>query len=256
MIRGFCGSSAASCPRLENDHSRSFVEPLRDSGDNLNRQAFGELIALRYAWHGDEWSRDEIDGAIRRFDGAVLTGIGFVAPHAWNTPRLREFYARALAAIAASIPAISPAAVLQFLNDSIDEPIDRETENVLRISLANEAATRALLEVMVEIAERNATRKPQLAHDIALRVTDLMGADLMVPRNTQTAQALTTIAITLHRLPAFRRAGLSLFERLIQLHVREADAALEVLDRRPTRTRGSYVPRRRYRRGRRRPRSH
>ena len=45
------------------------------------------------------------------------------------------------------------------------------------------------------------------------------------------AEDLTQIAITLHRIPTHREDGLTMFERLIAMNVREARAALEILDR-------------------------
>ena len=45
------------------------------------------------------------------------------------------------------------------------------------------------------------------------------------------ADALTNIAITLHRQDRYRDDGLRLFERLLDLNLRETKAALELLDR-------------------------
>src|SRR5207249_12223676 len=60
---------------------------------------------------------------------------------------------------------------------------------------------------------------------------------------------LTTLALTLHRQSTYRAVGLELFERLIALNVYEAEAALELLDRRAAR-RYTPRPRRRVRRRR------
>ena len=61
------------------------------------------------------------------------------------------------------------------------------------------------------------------------------------------ADTLTNIALTLHRQDAYREIGLALFEKLIALNIREAQAAIETLDRRPILS-SSHRPRRRWRR--------
>jgi hypothetical protein len=73
---------------------------------------------------------------------------------------------------------------------------------------------------------------------------------LAQPLNS-TAAALTGIAITLHRQLAYRAAGLELFEQLLGLGIREAAAALDVLDRKPYQHHPYHAP---IRRQRRRPR--
>jgi hypothetical protein len=58
------------------------------------------------------------------------------------------------------------------------------------------------------------------------------------------ADTLTNIALTLHRQHAYREAGLQLFEQLIALNVREAQDAMELLDRQPVvRTTNRHRPR-------------
>ena len=239
-------------PRLEPQLVRMWIEPLRDSDDEAQRQAFGELAMLCNAWHNDEWTQIQIDRAIECGDAVVLTGIGFVASLSWTVKRLRATASRVLTTIASLAPTGSTAAVEDFLVDSLDDPIDSEATEILNAVLANESAISDLIEPMTNIAERNVALTPEISAQIATRVLDIVGEQLKSDlRKMDISAGLTTIAITLHRQRSFRGVGLSLFERLIELGVREADAALEILDRRATTGLAVYQRRRHYRRGRR-----
>jgi hypothetical protein len=48
-------------------------------------------------------------------------------------------------------------------------------------------------------------------------------------------EVITSIALTLHRMPAFAAVGLEFFEKLLDANLREAKAATELLDRPPSR---------------------
>ena len=62
------------------------------------------------------------------------------------------------------------------------------------------------------------------------------------------AEIMTDIALTLHRQDAYRETGLRLFEQMLVMNFREARAALDLLDRRPTQTSPRPIRRRRRRR--------
>jgi hypothetical protein len=239
--------------RLEPSRVRTWIAWLRESGRTSDVQAFGELLALVNAWHDDEWSRHSVREAIAIGPAAVLTGIGFVAPLGWSVPRLRAMWTAVLKTITARAPSTGTAAVTEFLNQSVDEPIDFETEDILRTVIANAGAARDMIDPLIAISENNASEMPQLAIDIAQCVLTTLGSNLNASgAHMRVAAELTTVALTVHRQPQdeFRVAGLQLFERLIQLGVREADAALEILDRRPRKHYAGFHARRRYRRGR------
>jgi hypothetical protein len=239
-------------PRLEPERVREWIEPLYESDDDMQRQAFGELVMLCNAWHNDVWSQLTIEQAIASGDAVVLTGIGFVASLSWAVPRIRVAASRVLTTLVSHASRASIAAVDYFLAGASDHPIDFETREILRAVLANDHAIGYLVEPMIELAEKNVGITPELSSEIATKVVDTVGRELKTDlRKMDISAALTTIAITLHRQSLFRGVGLAIFERLIELGVREADAALEILDRRPTRRLASYPRRHHYRRGRR-----
>jgi hypothetical protein len=238
-------------PRLEPERLRRWVEPLESVESFALRQAFGEIITLTDLWHGDKWTALQIERAIGDHDCAVLTGVGFASRYLWAVPRRRELFARALSAIAADVPRCPSAAVVNFMNDTPEEPLDFETESIIRAILANPACARDVLEQLAQLAETMAGKAPSFAADVLQRILDLVGSELTSgPLRLRIAGELTSAALTLHRQsdPTSRAKGLALFERLIELDVREADAALEILDRRPTQRGFGYPSRRRYRR--------
>jgi hypothetical protein len=238
-------------PRLEPEHVRTWIAPLRDGTDAWEQQAYGELVMLANVWHRAAWTEQAITDAIALQNDAQLTGMGFVAPRGWIVPRLRALYATILATIAGGAPSLSTAALHDFLTDATNERVDAETEMIIRAALRNEAAVRGLVNVLAELAEVAAAQTPQLARDIADRVLAVLGDRITDLQHLRVAAMLTSVAMTLHRQPRFRAAGLELFERLLARSVRDADAALEILDRRPIlRHAGHIQPRRRFRRGR------
>jgi len=240
-------------PRLEPQHVQVWMESIREAAEFYVRQAFGEIIALANLWHADDWTNTEIERAIESRDGAVLTGVGFAAPHLWTSPRTRQIFRRVLATIAQLAPHCPSAALIQFMSEAANEPLDAETEEIVRAILRNGDAAAPVIESLVDLGEANAGTAPGLTADIAERVLDLVGRDLRGGRlEFRIAGALTGIALTLHRQNGFREKGLRLFERLMEFEIREADAALEILDRRPTRRLYGISARRRRSRSRRR----
>jgi hypothetical protein len=238
-------------PRLEAGRLQRWLEPLRGVESFALRQAFGEIITLTDLWHGHEWTALQIEGAVRDHDCAVLTGIGFVSRYLWAVPRMRPLFARVLSAIAADIPRCPSAAVVNFMNDAAEEPLDFETETIVRAILANPVCALDVIEPLARLAETMAGKASSFSADVLQCILDLVGNELTAgPLRLRIAAELTSAALTLHRQtdPTLRAKGLALFERLIELDVREADAALEILDRRPTQRVFSYPPRRRYRR--------
>ena len=113
------------------------------------------------------------------------------------------------------------------------------------------SCTPVLLEAalnLVEILESFTGTEPEL---VALLCQDVLRAGGTRLGNQAgsfalLAQPLTNIALTLHRQDAYRAAGLALFEQLLSLNVKEAQYALEVLDRKPTQE-NHLQPRRRHR---------
>jgi hypothetical protein len=98
-------------------------------------------------------------------------------------------------------------------------------------------------------AENLVDDHPQIVAEICDRLVTACSELINSHRSTGfISESLTTIAIKLHRQPLYRKVGLRLFEQLLALNLREAKAALEVLDRKPSRSGYYATPRRRLRR--------
>ena len=114
-----------------------------------------------------------------------------------------------------------------------------------------------LLDIFPELGEEielRTVQEPAFVAEIARAFVDVPTQEVenslgpihrgMVP------EVITSIALTLHRMPAFATIGLDLFEKLLEANLREAKAATELLDRTPSRH--FEMRRRRERRPRRR----
>jgi hypothetical protein len=126
---------------------------------------------------------------------------------------------------------------------------------VIRVILTNRSLIEKLVTELLAAIEPWATTNPALAYEVTKTLLDVGEVSIGNPSGLFFAHAgdLTTLALTLHRQPEYRARGLELFERLIALNVYEAEAALEILDRRAAR-RYTPRPRRRVPRRRRQPR--
>jgi hypothetical protein len=86
---------------------------------------------------------------------------------------------------------------------------------------------------LVEALAPYAASAPELVADVFDAAVD--AASEQIPRTElfTLAETFTNVALTLHRQTGFRERGLRLFERLLVLNIREARAALDLLDRKP-----------------------
>lgn len=135
----------------------------------------------------------------------------------------------------------------------------RRDRNLL--SLFRTAATNGviLLDIFPELGEEIEPRtiqEPVFVADIARAFvaapTEQVEGSLGPIHRGHVPEVITSIALTLHRMPAFAEIGLDLFEKLLDANLREARAATELLDRKPSRlftphTRRPRRPRRRRR---------
>jgi|GEM_PF-5750020 hypothetical protein len=102
---------------------------------------------------------------------------------------------------------------------------------------------------MIEIIEKDdiVNTEPELVSTICQNILGLLGKELENPKQNlaSSAESLTTLAIQLHRQDKYREVGLSVFEQLLSLNLRQTRSALELLDRKPNRFRFYQPPRRR-----------
>ena len=242
--------------RLEPARARRWLERLRAGSHDMEKQAYGELLVAYAAWHDDEWSRRRLESAAREeVEGKVIIGIAYASDYVWILPRLRSVMAEILIRFTQLPTEQDSTPLARFIAERMeDESIDPDTERVIRALLANDALLVTLASDLLALMEPVAVRHPDLAASVTRRVFDVAGSaltDVTKMRGFVTAD-LTSITLTLHRQTRYRQLGLDLFERMIELDLREAQAALEILDRKPTRRlSSSFARRRHWRRGRR-----
>ena len=102
---------------------------------------------------------------------------------------------------------------------------------------------------LVQALEPLVSVEPDLVSQVCHNIVRVGKPELSHPATflASHTDTLTNIALTLHRLSAYREVGLRLFEELLSLNLQEARAALEILDRKPIRS-ITLNPRRRRRR--------
>jgi len=220
--------------------------------DPHSQQAMGELLYL-YAAARPE-ARDRVLAHLTNDDDRyIVRGLAFAAAQLWN-----EVSSRALGAdvLIAEI-ALWPDDAARTLRDLRIEDLDDSTQRVYRSAAANETVLLSIFPVIGEEIEPRTTEEPEFVADIARAVVNAPTAHVEGTfgplHRGSVPEVMTSIALTLHRMPDQRLAelGLELFEKLLDANLREARAAVEVLDRKPTR-RLTTSSRRRPRRPRRR----
>ena len=236
-------------------HYEQWLEILASNADEWSRQAFGELLFLYFARRLTPWADSRISAALLEADHQVITGLCYGASEAFHFDHCRvratDILCAGVKTSDAEIAKIVSAALIPC-HDGIfvlDECAVRFIETLL------ESPT-ALKEVngqLVETLSAAAGTRPSLVLSVTNAVLKCIGNDISLLGRSlnDAAAALTSIAITLHRQSKYRVEGLDLFEKFQRIGLREAVAALELLDRRPTQ---SYQQVSKYRRPpRRRP---
>jgi hypothetical protein len=220
------------------------LHAMRDGSWEEGPQAFGELLALRTLFYPeDRWAKDEVHRAlggaaepVQNFQ-QVRTGLGFTAAQLWHKFPYREQAGDILVKL---IPLadvrVSHAVMHVFLATGVlyaDEP----SRLLLRTLLAYPDTLRATEDsFLVERLEDILPAEPQLVLDFCRELVRVRADELTSIRTgfAVNTSHLTNIALTLQRLGGdFRKQGLDLFEKLLDLGVQDAHATLQELDKRP-----------------------
>lgn len=215
---------------------------LRRIGSPTTEQGWGELVLCQERVSGVDEAAIAETLASDRID--AIFGLAYGAAFVWGLSDRRGIAEKILLAVVARGGDEFVDPVSRFLRnaDSLDL-LDAPTERVVRCILENEALAAKLPAELLTLIEARATQHPALAERIVAVLLAVGATRLVKPSEAFFGHAgeLTTLALTLHRQPqaAYRAAGLGLFERLIELNVHDAEAALELLDRRAARR---YVP--------------
>lgn len=195
------------------------------------QQAAGELLYLYFAHHRDATSRDQILELALEGGRDIVRGLAFAAAHLWHNIRTRQVGAEVLALEIERWPGDA----VQTLSALRIEDLDDLTQSVYRTAVRNLNVLLPIFSDLGEQIESMTADEPAFVAEIAKAIVDAPTKRVETIPGYNTADVMTSMALTLHRLPGYEWIGLDLFEKLLDANLREARAALEVLDRKPTR---------------------
>ena len=233
---------------------QTWLELLESYASDFSLQAYGELLLIQYLQYQDEWSQNRIEQHLRDYSNdTILCGLAHAASHLWSQRRCRRISVEILRTLANSSNKSIQRAVSSFFRWNRDNfRLDSGTSQIIQAVCQNqEILLESANDLIGIVEEANLVEyNPQIVVDICSNLLAI-GSELTnsAKPTALIAESLTTISIQLHRREAYREVGLQLFERLLDLNLRETQAALETLDRRPFKnTPSSRHPRRRLRR--------
>jgi hypothetical protein len=180
---------------------------------------------------------------------AILCGLAHAASNLWIQQRCRAISSEILYNLASSSSEPIQHAVASVFQWSRDHfKLDSGMLKIINAVCNNRNILLVGANDLIEIVETEnlVEHNPEVVARICESLFRI-GGDLTNPERPIlfVAESLTTIAIQLHRQTLFRERGLSIFEQLLALNLRETQSALETLDRRSNRH-GSFIfPRRR-----------
>jgi hypothetical protein len=219
---------------------QGWLEMLRANNSSFSQQAYGELLLIHYLQYQDEWSVEQINQHLATQNNeAILCGLAHAASHLWVQNRCRAIAHNILYNL---VPSSSEsiqnavASVFRWSRDSFR--LDPGMMKVIHAICENRNILLEAANDLIEIIEEEnlVELNPEVVAKICENLLKI-GSELTNPiRPTALiAESLTTIAIQLHRQDVFRERGLQIFEQLLAQNLRETQAILETLDRKPIR---------------------
>jgi len=235
------------------EKGEEWLDKLLADGSGFCRQAYGELLPLFHCSHQDSRSRSRIlDHLAGPREPDIDRGLAYAAANLWDTPRCQEIATQILCSLASCEDSMVQRAVAEHFRLRRDTFLLNQNMRIIIESVrSNPRLLLLAAEDLVGAIEPLTGTEPEFVSRVCNDILRFGGEKIGKPGGSWifVSEAMTSIALTFHRQEAYREVGLELFEQLISLNVREARAALEVLDRKPTRaTRHLYRPRRRRRR--------
>lgn len=228
---------------IPHDYFYNWITSLRDTKWKDGPQAYAEILLLHHAWYPDEeWASNEVDkillnNQVYKDVIAMRLGFAYSVSHLWSESKYRK---------------MSTSVISKLISEE-NEEIQKAIADIFRIvdTLLPDDYTRTLLDLLCE--HPNVLQK---AHNIFIveRLQDLLplepdrvysicktmlqhnGSDLSNISTSFSAAApeMINIALTLQRLGGdYRKYGLELFEKLLELNAYGAKDTLMELDHRP-----------------------
>lgn len=218
-----------------------WLDRLCEAGSRSQMQAYGELLVLYNCRLSDEWSTERIRYHLRDTSDAdtgeeILVGMAYAAAHLWRHHKCRPMATEILVNLSKRESEHLQHAVANvfFQTERHETVLSQELRDILNAAREKREILLKAAGAIVKTVQPYIESDPDLVYRTCTSVLDAIEQS-EAQRNPiwSVAEELTQIAITLHRIPTHREDGLTMFERLIDMNVREARAALEILDRKP-----------------------
>jgi len=226
---------------------------IRDGAWEKGPQAFGELLMYYLCCKPrDPWANSQL--AIYLDNPGMISiqrGLAFSAAHNWHVRQCQSVCTEVLVALSNCDDEKMATAISRVFHIGERVFLNNDMRKIIHAFIQNDKIIMKSAEALIEGIEHAVSSEPELVYQICSRFLEV-GTEEVKNRATRfasLAEPIVSIALTLHRMPPYRDAGLSLFERLIESNIQEARYALDMLDRRPISTRAeTQLPRRRRRR--------
>jgi hypothetical protein len=220
------------------------LRAIRDSAWKNGSQVYGELLGLRHLLVPEDaeayqevasllWPASDSNDTRMR----IATGLAYAAAHFWNDAACRQRATAILTGLAPLADASVARAIMHTFVRSEPLVADPSTEQLLRAMLAQPRVLGVSEHsLFVERLQDVLPAYPDLVYAICKEMVGLRASDLTTPQRGFAASTshLTNIALTFQRLGGkYRLQGLTLFERLLDIGVLDAQVALNELDKRP-----------------------
>jgi len=234
---------------------RKWLTLLRDSAGDFAQQAFGELLMLLlFRKPQDKWAKKQIEAYLKKKqDKSVHRGLAFAASYNWNSLPYQDICTEVIIRLSNSDDVGVQHAISQVFIYGEKVALNDNMKKIIEAILPQDQVLLKSADRLVEGVMDQTAVEPEIIGRICCRVLEAGETEIqnISSRLAFTAEAIVSIALTLHRKPApYRAIGLELFERLIDSNIPQARQALDILDRKPV-TKHAPRPIRRRRRRRR-----
>lgn len=229
---------------VNEERIRSWMGILRESDWRTAAQARGELVGVLCVNRPEiSWGRAEVEAILASDDSSpqavdAKRGLAFAAANMWWWPSGREVCTDALIALARSESASVRAAAMEVFHHQEVMPADEHTERLLdALGESPQALRDANAPSVVWHLSRLCAEEPERTLRLCEILVSMDEAAMRASRIDVGADDLINVSLTLQRKESFREAGLSLFERLLELNLygiykvlREVDIRTVMLD--------------------------
>jgi hypothetical protein len=214
---------------------RTWLELLLNENCPFCDLAHGELLMLYRACYADTWSADRIREHLKNADRVgVLRGLAYGASELWNHDTCQPLATEILSVLAGHPDdSVQMAVARLFFRNQDALQLTLPMREVIAAVCQHPNMLRKCTRDLVEALAPCAASAPELVANVFDAAVEAASQQISRTELFTLAETFTNVALTLHRLEAFRERGLRLFERLLVLNVREARAALDLLDRKP-----------------------